>query len=180
MNLHKQARLSPRGRALLVQRVVDEGLRVEEVAHAPASASALCTSGCGALGRRPSRLDGPVVAADPLPPCDAAGRSRAVDPAPPGAADVSPDRRALNVAPNTTARLLRRAGLHRLAELMPARLDNRYEHAAPDDRQRSDRSAGKRPNRSAAIQTADNCRLRYSALQLSVQRARALRCPRRP
>ena len=34
MNLHKHARLSPRGRALLVRRVVDEGLRVEEAAHA--------------------------------------------------------------------------------------------------------------------------------------------------
>ena len=34
MNLHKHARLTPRGRALLVERVVDHGLRVEEAAHA--------------------------------------------------------------------------------------------------------------------------------------------------
>ena len=34
MNLHKHARLTPRGRALLVERVLEGGLRVEEAAHA--------------------------------------------------------------------------------------------------------------------------------------------------
>ncbi|SKA12689.1 leucine zipper domain-containing protein, partial [Novilysobacter spongiicola] len=34
MNLHKHARLSPRGRALLVDRILIQGLRVEEAAHA--------------------------------------------------------------------------------------------------------------------------------------------------
>lgn len=34
MNLHKHARLSPRGRALLVDRILVQGLRVEEAAHA--------------------------------------------------------------------------------------------------------------------------------------------------
>ncbi|MBP1475947.1 helix-turn-helix domain-containing protein, partial [Frateuria sp. MAH-13] len=34
MNLHKHARLTPRGRALLVERVLEHGLRVEEAAHA--------------------------------------------------------------------------------------------------------------------------------------------------
>src|SRR5690554_7672522 len=34
MNIHKGARLTPRGRALLVSRVVDQGLRVEEAAQA--------------------------------------------------------------------------------------------------------------------------------------------------
>ncbi|WP_265126615.1 leucine zipper domain-containing protein, partial [Xanthomonas chitinilytica] len=29
MNLHKHARLTPRGRALLVDRVIEQGLRVE-------------------------------------------------------------------------------------------------------------------------------------------------------
>lgn len=37
----------------------------------------------------------------------------------------------LGVAPSTTARLLRRAGLHRLADLEPARPDNRYEWEQP-------------------------------------------------
>src|SRR5690554_477106 len=34
MNIHKNARLTPQGRALLVARVVDEGLRPREVAQA--------------------------------------------------------------------------------------------------------------------------------------------------
>lgn len=34
MNLHKHARLSPRGRALLVDRILVHGLRLEEAAHA--------------------------------------------------------------------------------------------------------------------------------------------------
>ena len=33
MNLHKHARLSPRGRALLVDRILIQGLRVEEAAQ---------------------------------------------------------------------------------------------------------------------------------------------------
>ncbi|AUZ56484.1 IS481 family transposase [Stenotrophomonas acidaminiphila] len=37
----------------------------------------------------------------------------------------------MSVAPSTIARLLRRAGLHRLAELEPALPENRYEHARP-------------------------------------------------
>src|SRR5690606_12309688 len=39
----------------------------------------------------------------------------------------------LSVAPSTVARLLRRAGLHRLAELEPALRENRYEHPQPGD-----------------------------------------------
>ena len=34
MNIHKNARLTPHGRALLVQRMLDGGLRPEEAAHA--------------------------------------------------------------------------------------------------------------------------------------------------
>ncbi|MBB3344111.1 leucine zipper domain-containing protein, partial [Luteimonas sp. RC10] len=34
MNLHKHARLTPHGRALLVRRILHEGLRVEEAAQA--------------------------------------------------------------------------------------------------------------------------------------------------
>ncbi|TLF53072.1 hypothetical protein FEI13_02945 [Halomonas urmiana] len=37
MNTHKNVRLTPHGRALLVQRVVEGGLRPTEVAQAQAS-----------------------------------------------------------------------------------------------------------------------------------------------
>lgn len=39
----------------------------------------------------------------------------------------------LPVGPSTIARLMRRAGLHRLAELEPTRPDNRYEYPAAGD-----------------------------------------------
>ena len=34
MNIHKNARLTPKGREILVRRIVNGGLRVEEVAQA--------------------------------------------------------------------------------------------------------------------------------------------------
>ena len=34
MNIHKNARLTPKGREILVCRIVNEGLRVEEAAQA--------------------------------------------------------------------------------------------------------------------------------------------------
>ena len=34
MNIHKNARLTPQGREILVRRIVEEGLRVEEAAQA--------------------------------------------------------------------------------------------------------------------------------------------------
>ena len=34
MNIHKNARLTPKDRAILVRRIVEEGLRVEEAAQA--------------------------------------------------------------------------------------------------------------------------------------------------
>lgn len=34
MNIHKNARLTPQGRAILVHRILEEGLRVEEAAQA--------------------------------------------------------------------------------------------------------------------------------------------------
>ena len=34
MNIHKYARLTPHGREVLVRRILEEGLRVAEAAHA--------------------------------------------------------------------------------------------------------------------------------------------------
>ena len=42
MNIHKNARLTPKDRAILVRRIVEEGLRVEEAAQARPRGSA-CT-----------------------------------------------------------------------------------------------------------------------------------------
>ena len=132
MNLHKHARLSPRGRALLVDRILIQGLRVEEAAHAAGVSVRTAykwlkrfkEEGSGGLTDRSSRPRH----------CPHATAPRIVD-------QVLEQRRArqtyrqiaeqLSVAPSTVARLLRRAGLHRLAELESAAPHNRYEYAAP-------------------------------------------------
>lgn len=132
MNLHKHARLSPRGRALLVDRILVHGLRVEEAAQA---AGVSVRTAYKWLKRfKQEGVEGLA---------DRSSRPRRCPHAtPPAIADqVIEQRRSrrtygqiaqlLPVAPSTIARLLRRAGLHRLAELEPAVPENRYEYAQP-------------------------------------------------
>lgn len=132
MNLHKHARLSPRGRALLVERILVHGLRIEEAAHA---AGVSVRTAYKWLKRfREEGADGLVDRSSRPAQCPHATPAAIV-------AQVLEQRRArhtyrqiaehLPVAPSTIARLLRRAGLHRLAELEPAPPDNRYEYARP-------------------------------------------------
>ena len=132
MNLHKHARLTPRGRALLVDRILLHGLRVEEAAHA---AGVSVRTAYKWLKR--FRQEGPAGM------MDRSSRPRHCPHATPPARveQVLQCRRSrqtyrqiaqqLPVAPSTVARLLRRAGLHRLAELEPAPPQNRYEYAKP-------------------------------------------------
>ncbi len=132
MNLHHHARLTPRGRALLVDRILVQGLRVEEAAHA---AGVSVRTAYKWLKR--FKEEGPEGLADRSSRprrCPHATPRQVVD-------QVIEQRRSrqtyrqiaqqLPVAPSTIARLLRRAGLHRLAELEPALPDNRYEYAKP-------------------------------------------------
>jgi len=132
MNLHKHARLSPRGRALLVDRILMQGLRVEEAAHA---AGVSVRTAYKWLKRfKEEGLDGLTDRSSRPQRCPHATPQAVVD-------QVVEQRRSrqtyrqiaehLSVAPSTIARLLRRAGLHRLAELEPAAPENRYEYAAP-------------------------------------------------
>ena len=132
MNLHKHARLSPRGRALLVDRILVQGLRIEEAAHA---AGVSVRTAYKWLKRY--REEGPAGLVD------RSSRPHACPHATPSAivAQVLELRRSrqtyrqiaqqMLMAPSTIARLLRRAGLHRLAELEPALPQNRYEHLRP-------------------------------------------------
>lgn len=132
MNLHQHARLSPRGRALLVDRILAQGLRVEEAAHA---AGVSVRTAYKWLKR--FKEEGPEGLADRSSRprrCPHATPQEVVD-------QVIEQRRSrqtyrqiaqqLPVAPSTIARLLRRAGLHRLADLEPALPENRYEYAQP-------------------------------------------------
>lgn len=132
MNLHQHARLSPRGRALLVDRILVQGLRVEEAAHA---AGVSVRTAYKWLRRfKDEGLDGLTDRSSRPQHCPHATPQAVVD-------LVLEQRRSrqtyrqiaehLWVAPSTIARLLRRAGLHRLAELEPAPPENRYEYAAP-------------------------------------------------
>ena len=134
MNLHKHARLTPRGRALLVERVINHGLRVEEAAHA---AGVSVRTAYKWLRR--FREEGPAGLDD-----RSSRPHRCPHATPPSvAAVVAALRRqrqtyrqislALPVGLSTIARLMRRAGLHRLAELEPARPDNRYEYHQAGD-----------------------------------------------
>ena len=134
MNLHKHARLTPRGRALLVERVVQHGLRVDEAAHA---AGVSVRTAYKWLKRfKTVGIEGLVDRGSRPHHCPHATASSLVE-------QVLERRRSrqiyrhiaqdLAVPPSTIARLLRRAGLHRLAELEPARPDNRYEHARAGD-----------------------------------------------
>lgn len=132
MNLHKHARLSPRGRALLVERILVQGLRAEEAAQA---AGVTVRTAYKWLKR--FRQEGPEGLVD-----RSSRPHRCPHATPRAIADqVMEKRRArqtyrqiagqLPVAPSTIARLLRRAGLHRLAELEPAAPANRYEYGQP-------------------------------------------------
>lgn len=134
MNLHKHARLTPRGRALLIERVIDHGLRVEEAAHA---AGVSVRTAYKWLGR--FRQEGPSGLLDRS---SRPARSPRATPLPVVEMVMSLRRQrqtyrqisqSLPVALSTIARLMRRAGLHRLAELAPARPDNRYEYPQPGD-----------------------------------------------
>ena len=132
MNLHKHARLTPRGRAMLVDRILVQGLRIEEAAHA---AGVSVRTAYKWLKRY--REEGP----DGLTDRSSRPHSSPHALSPVIVAQVLEQRRSrqtyrqiaqrLSVAPSTIARVLRRAGLHRLAELEPALPHNRYEYALP-------------------------------------------------
>lgn len=132
MNIHKNARLTPRGRALLVQRVVQQGLRVEDAAQAS-----------GVSGRTAYkwlaryRLLGEAGLQDRT--CRPTHCPHALAPA--QVDQVLQQRRErktyrqiaddLKVGHSTIARIVRRAGLHRLAELEPKAPVIRYQYPQP-------------------------------------------------
>src|SRR5690606_22526343 len=119
---HKHARLSPRGRALLVQRVTEHGLRVEEAAQAAGVSVRTAykwikrfrEEGVAGLQDRSSRPHRCPHATPESTVAQLVARRQARH----TYRQIAQD---LGVAPSTTARVLRRAGVHRLSELEPAR-----------------------------------------------------------
>ncbi len=134
MNLHHHARLSPRGRALLVDRILVQGLRVEEAAQA---AGVSVRTAYKWLKRfREEGAPGLFDRSSQPHACPHATPQDVVDQVLEQCRSRQTYRQIaaqLSVAPSTVARLLRRAGLHRLAELEPALPENRYEHPQPGD-----------------------------------------------
>ena len=133
MNLHKHARLTPRGRALLVQRMLN-GLRVEDAAQA---AGVSVRTAYKWLKR--FREEGEIGLMD---------RSSRPHSCPHATAialveqliELRRSRKTyrqiaqiLGLAVSTVARRLKQAGFHRLAELEPAPVVGRYEYANPGD-----------------------------------------------
>ena len=135
MNIHKNARLTPHGRDLLVRPMLDGGLRPEEAAQA--SGVSVRTAykwlrrfreeGEAGLHDRPSR---PKSCPHALP---AAIRARVIE----QWRSRQPYRQIsqqCGVGQSTIGRWLKYAGFNRLAALEPAAPVVRYEHPAPGDR----------------------------------------------
>lgn len=134
MNNHKNERLTVYGRALLVRRVVDEGLRPMEVAQAMGVSVRTAykwvrryrEEGEAGLQTRSSRPQDSPLAIPESVIQDVIARRRQRQ-------TYRQIAEATGIGHSTVARILRRAGLNRLASLEPARAANRYEHPAPGD-----------------------------------------------
>lgn len=134
MNSHKNARLTPHGRALLIRRVLVEGLRPVEVAQAMGVSPQTVykwlrrfneegEAGLRDRSSRPRRC----------PHATSKERIRHVLTRRRERQTYRQIAQELNIGCSTVARLLKHAGLNRLSALDPPRPDHRYEHAAPGD-----------------------------------------------
>ena len=134
MNNHKGARLTPHSRALLVRRMTQDGLRVEEAAQAAGVSVRTAykwlqrfrqegTAGLQNRSSRPSHCPHAIDAAKVEQAMEQRRARRTYR-------DIAIE---LGLARSTVGRLLQRAGLNRLARLEPAAPIRRYEHPAPGD-----------------------------------------------
>ena len=134
MNVHKNARLTPRGRALMISRIEDENWSVKEAAAAGgvsgrtackwlarfrAGGERMLHDRSSAPARRPRSTPAGTVAA-----IEALRRQRLSGPA---------IARRLGLPRASVGLILRRIGLGRLAALDPRPPENRYEHERPGD-----------------------------------------------
>ena len=131
-NHHKHARLTLHGRALLVRRITEEGLRPEEAAQAAGVSVRTAykwlkrfreegEAGLHNRSSRPARCPHALAAQTRQQLIDARKERRTYR-------QIS---ETLGVSHSTVARIVRRAGLHRLPELEPAAPVQRYEYDRP-------------------------------------------------
>lgn len=133
MNVHKNARLTPSGRALMMQRL-DQGWRGAEVAEAAGVSVRTVRKWrarhrLGGERRHHDRSSAPRRCPRRLPEAiileiERLRRERMTGPA---------IALALGLARSTVGMVLRRLGLGRLANLEPKRPDNRYERSLPGE-----------------------------------------------
>jgi transposase InsO family protein len=132
MNVHQNARLTPRSRADLVRRVLDQGQAVGLVAGAfgvcaktvrkwVSRFQAAGTAGLADRSSRPSRLYRPIPSAQ-VETIIALRRQRLCG---------NHIAARTGVSPATVSRVLKRAGLSRLRNLEPAEPVRRYQYDAP-------------------------------------------------
>ncbi len=132
MNMHQNARLTPRGRELLVRRIVEDGLRVEEAAQACGVSARTAykwlaryrAEGLKGLSDRSSRPQGcphetPEATRQRIMELRRLRRTYR---------QISHE---LGVSESTIGRVLTAAGLNRLSMLEPAKPPNRYVYDEP-------------------------------------------------
>ncbi len=132
MNRHKNDRLTPYSRGLLVRRVLEEGLRPREVAQAMGVSPRTVYKWLrrykeegenGLLNRSSRPQQHPrATSAEVIDQVIQRRRSRQT---------YRQIAEALGVAQSTVGRILKRAGLNRLSALEPPPPDNRYEYDTP-------------------------------------------------
>ena len=134
MNSHKNARLTVHGRALLVKRILEEGLRPVEAAQAMGVSVRTAYKWLARFREEgPAGLQNRSCRPRHCPHASSAGQQRQI-------LELRRQRHIyrhisqdVGVSPSTVARVLRRAGLNRLSALEPAPPSNRYEHDAAGD-----------------------------------------------
>ena len=132
MNMHKNARLTPRGRERIV-RLVASGQTPEAVAKPQASARGPFANGLIGIAAKAWRdcrtgRPGRIGCANRR-----RRRPRGDRAAAPSALDRQADRRRTGVSPATVSRVLRRLGLNKLSALEPAEPVRRYERENPGE-----------------------------------------------
>ena len=134
MNNHKNARLTPHGRALLVRRVLEEGLRAAEAAQAMGVSRRTVYKWLQRFREEgPAGLQNRTSRPQHCPHQTSAERVAQVIERRCQRQTYRQIALRLDLGQSTVARILKRAGLNRLAYLDPPKPANRYEYPAPGD-----------------------------------------------
>ena len=134
MNIHNNARLTFRGRELLVKRIVEQGLRVEEAAQA--SGVSVRTAYKWLRRYRQEGITGLYDRSSRPRHCPhqtSAHRHQEIVRLRRLRRTYRQISRQLGVSPSTVGRVLPKLGLNRLSALEPAQPVNRYQHEHPGD-----------------------------------------------